>query len=151
MCTVIGGVQLCDPMDCSPAPGSCVHGISQARILEWVATSFSRESSKLRDRTRISCLASGFFPTEPWGSLTSFMILCHWSHSSLGWWRSCRTLMRGDGRKPVWSTGMSLALLRKAGSTLSHATSLLLAECRMDYWAVWGLPRSPRAPPTFDG
>ena len=35
---------LCDPMDCSP-PGSSVHGILQARILEWVAISFSRESS----------------------------------------------------------------------------------------------------------
>ena len=35
---------LCDPMDCSP-PGSSVHGISQARILEWVATSFSKFSS----------------------------------------------------------------------------------------------------------
>ena len=32
---------LCDPMDCSP-PGSSVHGISQARVLEWVAISFSR-------------------------------------------------------------------------------------------------------------
>ena len=44
---------LCDPMDCSP-PGSSVHGILQARILEWVAVSFSRGSSQLRDRTRIS-------------------------------------------------------------------------------------------------
>ena len=35
---------LCDPMDCSP-PGSSIHGISQARILEWVAISFSRGSS----------------------------------------------------------------------------------------------------------
>ena len=35
---------LCDPMDCSP-PGSSVHGISQARILEWVAISYSRVSS----------------------------------------------------------------------------------------------------------
>ena len=35
---------LCDPMDCSP-PGSSVHGIPQARILEWVAISFSRGSS----------------------------------------------------------------------------------------------------------
>ena len=34
---------LCDPMDCSP-PGSFVHGILQARILEWVAIFFSRES-----------------------------------------------------------------------------------------------------------
>ena len=46
---------LCDPMDCSP-PGSSVHGISQARILEWVAISFPRESSRPRDRTCISCV-----------------------------------------------------------------------------------------------
>ena len=36
------------PVDCSP-PGSSLHGILQARILEWVATSFSRGSSRLRD------------------------------------------------------------------------------------------------------
>ena len=44
---------LCDPMDCSP-PGSSVHGIFQARILEWVAISFSRVSSQPRDQTRVS-------------------------------------------------------------------------------------------------
>ena len=41
---------LCNPVDCSP-PGSSVHGILQARILEWVAISFSRGSSQPRDRT----------------------------------------------------------------------------------------------------
>ena len=46
---------LCDPMDCSPL-GSSVHGISQARILEWVAISFSRGYSQPRDRTHISCI-----------------------------------------------------------------------------------------------
>ena len=40
----------CDPLDCSP-PGSSVHGILQARILEWVAISFSRGSSRPRDLT----------------------------------------------------------------------------------------------------
>ena len=58
---------VCDPMDCSP-PGSSVHGILQARILEWVAMSSSRGSSRPRDRTCISCgscLAGGFFTTEP--------------------------------------------------------------------------------------
>ena len=44
---------LCEPMDCSP-PGSSVHVIFQARILEWVAISFSRGSSRPRDRTRVS-------------------------------------------------------------------------------------------------
>ena len=45
---------LCDPMDCSPA-GSSVQGILQARMLEWVAISFSRESSALRDQAWVSC------------------------------------------------------------------------------------------------
>ena len=44
---------LCDPMDCSP-PGSSVHVILQARTLEWVAISFSREFSQLRDWTQVS-------------------------------------------------------------------------------------------------
>ena len=42
-----------DPMDCS-LPGSSVHGIFQARVLEWVAISFSRGSSQPRDRSRVS-------------------------------------------------------------------------------------------------
>ena len=46
---------LFDPMDCSPL-GSSVHGISQARILEWVAISYSRGSSWPRDQTHISCI-----------------------------------------------------------------------------------------------
>ena len=44
------------PMDCS-LPGSSVHGILQARILEWVAISFSRGSSRPRDRTHISYIS----------------------------------------------------------------------------------------------
>ena len=47
----------CNPMDCSP-PGSSVHGISQARILKWVAVSFSRGSSWPWDQTCISCISS---------------------------------------------------------------------------------------------
>ena len=46
---------LCDPMDYT------VHGILQARILEWVAVPFSRESSQPWDRTQVSCIAGGFF------------------------------------------------------------------------------------------
>ena len=45
----------CDPMDCS-LPDSSVHGILQARILEWVFISFSRLSSELKDVTCISCI-----------------------------------------------------------------------------------------------
>ena len=62
--------QLCPtfmlPMDCGPS-GSSVRGISQSRILEWVAISFSRGSSRPRDRILVSCTAGGFFPTESIG------------------------------------------------------------------------------------
>ena len=51
---------LCDPVDCGP-PGSSIHGILQARILEWVAISFSRGSSRPRDRTRMSRIAGRRF------------------------------------------------------------------------------------------
>ena len=57
---------LCDPMDCS-LPGSSVHGILQARILEWVAIPLSRGSSQPRDQACISCTAGRFFTTEPPG------------------------------------------------------------------------------------
>ena len=53
-------VWLCDPMDCSP-PGSLSIGILQARILEWVAISFSQGSSQPRDWTQVSCIAGTCF------------------------------------------------------------------------------------------
>ena len=60
---------LCDPLDYS-LPGSSVHGILQARILEWVAVPSSRGSSQFRDRTRIFCgfyIAGRFLTVEPLG------------------------------------------------------------------------------------
>ena len=48
-----------NPMDCSP-PGSSVHGISQARIQEWVDFSSSRRFSQPRDRTQVSRIAGRF-------------------------------------------------------------------------------------------
>ena len=57
---------LCNPMDYS-LPGSSLHGISQARILEWVGISFSRGCSWPRDWTSVSCIAGGFFTAEPSG------------------------------------------------------------------------------------
>ena len=51
---------LCDPKDCSP-PGSSLHGILQARILEWVAIPFSGGSSQPRDQTQVFFTAGGFF------------------------------------------------------------------------------------------
>ena len=72
---------LCDPMDCSLS-GSSIHGIFQAIVLEWVAISFSRVSSRLRDRTWISLIIDRCFTiwatreggTEP-GPYTFYCIL----------------------------------------------------------------------------
>ena len=50
----------CDPMDCSP-PGSSIHGIFHARILEWITIPFSRGSSRLRDQTWVPRIAGKFF------------------------------------------------------------------------------------------
>ena len=51
---------LCGLMDCSPS-GSSVHGILPTRILEWVAISFPRGSSRPKDRDQVSCIANRFF------------------------------------------------------------------------------------------
>ena len=66
----------CNSMDCSP-PGSSVHVIFQARILEWVAISYSRRSSQSRDRTLVSHIAGRFFTVwttrEAWRTVWWFL------------------------------------------------------------------------------
>ena len=78
----------CDPVDYSP-PGSPVRGSLQARIWEWVAISFSKGSSPPRDQIRNSCVADGFFTTEPPGKPFSMYVqktsptisVCRHNHS----------------------------------------------------------------------
>ena len=94
-------------MECSP-PGSSVHGISQARILEWIAIPFSRGSARPRDRTHIpcvSCIAGGFFAR--WATEDSINILIlpilhvetvpkeRWSLSQRHGYCRCRVQKRG--------------------------------------------------------
>jgi len=63
-------------MDYNP-PGSSVHGISQARILEWVAIPFSRGSAWPRDPTQVSCIAVRFFyHLSHQGRYFNFLIVC---------------------------------------------------------------------------
>ena len=101
---------LCNPMDCSP-PGSSVHGILQAKILDWVAISSSWGSSWPRDLTCVSYsswIADRFFTTEPlrkpWTSSSVSMVdpkelkeekWCHLGCSDGPWeisdhWELCR-------------------------------------------------------------
>ena len=62
---------LCDPVDCS-LPSSSVHGILQARILEWIAFPFSSGSSWPKNRTGVSCIAGGFFTN--WEESRTFLL-----------------------------------------------------------------------------
>ena len=92
---------LCDPIDCSP-PGSSVHGILQARILEWVAMPCSRGSSWPSNRTCISyfsCIV--FFTTRATGEAPYIMFLqspaCHWRGAS-----ARKYLNEGAHDRPGW-------------------------------------------------
>ena len=79
---------LCDPVDSCP-PGSSVHGIAQARVLEWVAIPFSRGSSWPWDQTWVSCTAGRFLTVWATKEASYFrrfcslcriwMCLCLWS------------------------------------------------------------------------
>ena len=105
----------CDPMDCS-LPASSVHGIFQARILDWVATFFSWGSSLPRDRIPVFCIADGFFtfwatreaPVPSWlniksldffiyllGPCSSETFLCDVGNGNEGIW--------GIAYRPIWS------------------------------------------------
>ena len=81
---------LCDPIDCS-LPGSSVHGIFQAILLEWIAISFSRGSSQPRDQTRVSHIVDRRLPSEPPGksffliSLLNFLYLFRGYYSISVW------------------------------------------------------------------
>ena len=99
-------------MDCSPA-GSSVHGIFQARKLDWVAISFSKGSSQPRDGSRISCIARRVFTTEPLGKPLCVCTLSHFSHVRLF--------------ATLW--------------TVAHQDPLSTGFSRQEYWS--GLPCPP--------
>ena len=72
----------CNPTDCSP-PGFSVHGILQARILEWIAIPFSRGASQPRDWTLVSCIAGKFFTIWAIGKSSCYIYFTHYHSDSL--------------------------------------------------------------------
>ena len=108
---------LCDPMDCS-LPDSFAPGISQARVLQWVAISFSRGSSWPRDWTQVFCLAGRHFTV--WATREILGAAC--GNGDLldvltAWCGSCA--LRAIGPRP-WVPGKNqagLASLQGAGGT----------------------------------
>ena len=91
----------CDPIDCSP-PGPSVHGILQARILEWVAISFSGGSSRPRDRTQVSC--TGRRILYHWDKPIS-LFYCHKKAASALFSTSTLSLSSNQ----VWLSGCNLS------------------------------------------
>ena len=96
---VLSCVCLCDPMDHN-LPGSSVHGIVQARILEWLAISSSRVSSWPRDQIHGACITGGFFTSEPPGKPHRHVLLLLLLLSHL----SCPTLCNPLDGSPPGST-----------------------------------------------
>ena len=143
---------LCYPMDCSP-PGSCVHGIPQARILEWVAISSSRGFSWPRYRTHtsfVSCIGRHVLnhvpPGKPWSSvscstklieskplrgLLEALIYSQWVRLLTVWdrlpllHRGVRTEM--SGRTPRWGQKVAGTCGETVAPTCTH-------------WKLWPTP-----------
>ena len=116
---------LCDAMDCS-SPGSTVHGISQARILEWVAIPFSRGSSLHRDRTPVSCgsyIADRLFTAEPPGK--------PWV-----WIQPNNSLLMSRKLQKWWNLTLKVRLPIDCGFQLAHSVLLSFSP----FLRFWGTP-----------
>ena len=103
-------------MDCNP-PGSSVRGISQPGILEWVVIP-SWVSSRPRDRTQVSCIAGGFFTTEPPGKLPRGEGRMEFLFNSPGLWPF-------SSRQPQETQQLHVLTMKfpRLGSLFSTATS----------------------------
>ena len=158
-------VWLFDSMDCS-LPGSSVHGIFQARILERVAISYSRGSSQPRDRTSlscVSCIAGGYFATEPPGkpyaaakSLKSCPTLCYPTDSrppgspvpGILQARTQERVAISFSNAWKWKVKVkSLSCVRPSATlwTTASQTPLSMGFSRQEYWSGVPLP-SPGKP-----
>ena len=148
-------VTLCNPVDCSP-PGSSVHGILQARILEWVFIPFSRGSSWPRDQTQVSCIAGDFFTdwanigltkkfvqVFPWDILAN--LIFYGARAKARQWRNRIKAASGDYRKPqaIKTLGDTPKLFKlyfnhKKGKKHSHKTPkwLALKFLSVDEWLL---------------
>ena len=128
---------LCNSMDCSP-PGSSLHGILQARKLEWITIPFSREPSRPKDWTWVSCIAGRFFTfwvtrktpkacyysffTEEECELQRGRINCSSSHS----WKMAKTsfdLEPSDPNPSAWSSPRSFFPAKIRGNEQGMVTS----------------------------
>ena len=116
-------LSLWDFMDCSP-PGSSVHEIFQARILEGVAIPFSGGSSWPRDQTQVSCIAGRFFTTRPLKGNTSW----YWGSLKCG-------CLSSDLLVPEWSRGAGAA--PRTSEQCHKRPSAVLPVCGVVLGQAW--------------
>ena len=146
---------LCNPVRGCPMPGSSVHGILQARVLECVAIPFSAGSSQPRDQTQVSCIAGRFFTawaTRAWSIVGTLLIsdtksecpqvsgsVCFSSFCVFWAWKALRTdaMMVSTTGVSLWSAERQENLVVKrvySGARLSRFKSqlcLLLPACNL--------------------
>ena len=135
---------LCDPTGCSP-PGSSVHGILQARILEWVAILFSRGSSPPRDRTQVSHIAGRFFTI--WAMREALMRIIYlksglfWKIVQPGFWNKedtegrVKAAFRSCTKNVIW---LRLAgLLFQDSETLAVFVTSVQQYSKPDWYTEW--------------
>ena len=113
---------LCHPMDCT------VHGILQARILEWVAIPFSRGSFQARDRTQVSCIAGRLFTI--WTSRSEFSEPSEFSSLNWEFWaiwvlwfgelqtRELLCSSKGFGVEHCFASEVGISLVQKVGMNM---------------------------------
>ena len=117
----------CDPMD-SILPGSSVHGISQARTLEWVAIFYPRGSSPPRDRTQVFCIAGRSFTN--WATRVALIedyLFLKWEHNKILYSPKCHLIeiyrepqfMKSKERCSGWGEGRRLSLQNSPSSLLN--------------------------------
>ena len=110
---------LCDPMDCS-LPGSSVHGVLQARILEWVSMPSSRGSSWPRDRTCVSYLSCvGRWVLYYWRHLRS-----HFIYTSGIWWEGNGTPLQYSCLENPMDRGAWWAIVHRITKSLTRLKRL---------------------------
>ena len=150
---------LCDLMDCS-LPGSSIHGIFQARVLDWVAISFSKKSSLTRDWTWVSHIVGRQFTI--WATSEAiyiyiYKIIPHWDKkwsypspemTSLGLWlpKSCLAAMSSTHTAHSRHTSIFMALLQLGHNWNARLREAFTKKIRPiqddDIWFLFGLQES---------
>ena len=106
-------------MDCS-LPGSYLHGILQARVLEWAATSFSRGSSRLRDQTPVSCIAGRRF--NLWATREAKDVVNLRFNSTLAMPLRCKLTLKKKKKKAVVAISLESHTLSNTHFRFSRLT-----------------------------